>query len=378
MNKIICDICGTKYPDTADQCPICGYANSAVAGGATIASEIEDNFLEDIIQEPRTKVKGGRFSRNNVRKRGVPVTDDETEEDEELDEETEVEDEEVITEEKDFETEIEEEEEEEEPRKKSGIFLNILLTLVILALLCVSGYIFVEYFMPNLLESKLPEAPTEPSTVVTEAPETEEPTVPCAELVLDETDIELTEIGQMYLLNVAVNPADTTDELSFASSNEAVVTVNEEGRVTVVGEGEATVTIVCGTQEITCSISVVLPTEEPTELPTEEATEAPTEETTGATEEPTEAPTEAPATADPSVKLEINGNTDVTFRGKNLTFTFKLKNGLKNEDVTWRSENEAVCTIDETGTLKTTGRGTTNVVVRYGDQEVIIIVRVKY
>jgi len=375
MNKIICDICGTKYPDTAEQCPICGYANAAVA--ATVATEIEDNFLENIIQEPRSKVKGGRFSKTNVRKRGVPVG----EEEEELEEETEMDEEEEETEEETFESEQVEEEEEEEPRKKGGILLNILLTLVILALLCVSGYIFVEYFLPNLLDSNETLAPTDPPVVQTEAPETEEPTVPCAELVLDETDIELTEIGQMYLLNVAVNPADTTDTLTFASSNENVVTVNEEGRVTVVGEGDATVTIVCGTQEIACSISVVLPTEAPTELPTEEATQAPTEETTDATEEPTEAteaPTEAPSAADPDVKLEINGNTDVTFKGKNLTFTFKLKNGLKNEDVTWRSENEAVCTIDETGTLKTTGRGTTNVVVRYGDQEVIIVVRVKY
>ena len=84
MNKIICDICGTKYPDTAEQCPICGYANTAIAAGAAVASEIEDNFLEDIIQEPRSKVKGGRFSKTNVRKRGVPVEDDEFEEDEDL------------------------------------------------------------------------------------------------------------------------------------------------------------------------------------------------------------------------------------------------------------------------------------------------------
>ena len=26
MNKVICDVCGTMYPDTAKQCPICGCA----------------------------------------------------------------------------------------------------------------------------------------------------------------------------------------------------------------------------------------------------------------------------------------------------------------------------------------------------------------
>ena len=109
--------------------------------------------------------------------------------------------------------------------------------------------------------------------------ETEETTVPCAQLVLEQTDIELNEIGQMYLINVAAEPADTTDELLFASSDESVVTVNEEGRITVQGEGSAVITVTCGEQAMECTVNVVLPeeTEEPTEEPTEEATEAPTE-----------------------------------------------------------------------------------------------------
>ena len=28
MSKIICDICGTSYPETATQCPICGCVRS--------------------------------------------------------------------------------------------------------------------------------------------------------------------------------------------------------------------------------------------------------------------------------------------------------------------------------------------------------------
>ena len=31
MGKIICDICGTSYPDTAQQCPICGCTREAAA-----------------------------------------------------------------------------------------------------------------------------------------------------------------------------------------------------------------------------------------------------------------------------------------------------------------------------------------------------------
>lgn len=376
MSKIICDICGTKYPDTAEQCPICGYSNE----NAPKTNEMEENFLEDIIQEPRTKTKGGRFSKNNVRKpvqEELPVAEEEELSDkeeipvvapvvetnsvEEFDDEDEFEDEDEYDD--DDEDDDEDEDEDEESGKKSGIILSILLTIVILALLCVSGFIFVQFVMPNLMASKDDVKPTETS-VQTDAPETEEPTVPCAQLVLEQTDIELTEIGQMYLINVEAEPADTTDELLFASSDEAVVAVNEEGRITVVGEGTAVVTITCGAQTMECTVNVVLAeeTEEPTEIPTEE---------------PTEAPTEAPTEPLKDVKLEINGNTDVTFNARGLTFTFKLKNGLKNNEVTWTSENEKVCTIDENGFLTCTGSGKTNVIVRYGDQEVVIIVRVK-
>ena len=41
MSKIICDVCGTRYPDTAEQCPICGHIRAA--SGKTA----EDVFLMD-------------------------------------------------------------------------------------------------------------------------------------------------------------------------------------------------------------------------------------------------------------------------------------------------------------------------------------------
>ena len=40
MSKIICDICGTSYPDTADCCPICGCSRE------NAGSLAEDDLLE--------------------------------------------------------------------------------------------------------------------------------------------------------------------------------------------------------------------------------------------------------------------------------------------------------------------------------------------
>ena len=63
MNKIICDICGTAYPETADKCPICGSAKQ-VEGSA-----VQEPVPENGEQPVKAVTKGGHFSNANVRKR---------------------------------------------------------------------------------------------------------------------------------------------------------------------------------------------------------------------------------------------------------------------------------------------------------------------
>ena len=58
MNKIICNVCGTSYPENATQCPICGYVQTA-----------ETALTNDNTTSTYTYVKGGRFSKANVKKR---------------------------------------------------------------------------------------------------------------------------------------------------------------------------------------------------------------------------------------------------------------------------------------------------------------------
>ena len=48
MNRIICDICGSEYPETSDRCPICSYARQGNEKVVAAAGETV-----------RTKVKGG-------------------------------------------------------------------------------------------------------------------------------------------------------------------------------------------------------------------------------------------------------------------------------------------------------------------------------
>ena len=67
MSKIICEFCGTSYPEAATQCPICGCVRPAN----------DDEFM-DVLEEASQEheyhfVKGGRFSAKNVKREMRPL-----------------------------------------------------------------------------------------------------------------------------------------------------------------------------------------------------------------------------------------------------------------------------------------------------------------
>ena len=77
--------------------------------------------------------------------------------------------------------------------------------------------------------------------------------VPCTGISLSEDELTFTAIGATETLVATVTPADTTDSVTWESSNTDCVTV-EDGVVTVVGVGSATITAYCGTQSAECSV----------------------------------------------------------------------------------------------------------------------------
>lgn len=376
MSKIICDVCGTRYPESAEQCPICGRVGST-------EKWIEPDEVEGGLGGESFRVKGGRFSKENVKKRneGVPVTTIPV---------TEVPQEPVKAES----AENEEEVYVVPEKKKSGCLVNFLLVIVILALLAVSAYIAVTYVAPYMLdefnlnffsqqETTVPTETTEaPTTEMPTEESTEEstmPTIPCTDLVILDSLIVIDEVGQSYLLNAAVAPEDTTDTLMYISSDEGIATVNEEGRITATGAGEATITVSCGEFSVECKVlcapgDITLPAGGPSATTATEATGAATGETTTATEATaaTTAPTQPVQLKD--VKLSVK-KTDVTFVHRGQQSTFRLTCGLKANEVTWTSQNESIVTVDANGVATCVGYGTTNVIVSYGEQQVTIIVR---
>lgn len=79
-------------------------------------------------------------------------------------------------------------------------------------------------------------------------------TTPCTGIELDKSAAEITAIGGTTTLTPTVTPANTTDEITWATSDDDVATV-EDGVVTTKGVGTATITVTCGTQTATCEIT---------------------------------------------------------------------------------------------------------------------------
>ena len=354
MSKIVCDICGTAYPDTAQECPICGCTrDSAAALLADVGLEEEVAVAAaapEVVPEP---VKPA------PRKAAPVIEEDDDEYDEDEDDDDDYDDDD----------DDDDDDDEEDEGRKSNAFLVILLVIVILALLAVSAFIVVKYVAPNLLGPK-ETAPA--TTVATEEPtETTELVIPCENLALTSGgEIVLDEVGANWLINVLALPENTTDVLVYTSSDETVATVNEQGKITAVGEGTAVITITCGAQELKCTVTVSVAEETtvPEETTASEETTVPEEST-----EPEE--TTVPETTVPDVVISFV-KSDVTSRMIGEQFYLKVKGeGLNPDLLKWSSENEGICVVDQKGLVTIKGWGTTHVVVTYGDQVIKCVVR---
>lgn len=322
MNKIVCDLCGTTYPDTASQCPICGTARPAEV------SQISDQNTEAPAAGGYTYVKGGRFSKKNVKKRAETGNVSSYREEQ-----------------------TERPRRQQAPAKKSApvkkavpapaaepvkhkskekdkvsVGLTVVAIVLVVAILAVLGYIVVRFFLPADLFGGSNDAPaaTEPAATTDPLPEL----IGCETIVLQENALNFTELNVTQKLEVVLTPADTTDTLRFESSDENVATVSEDGTVTAVGEGTAIITAYCGSASTQCSVSCVITPEVVLELNRKEIT------------------------------FEIEGQTWVLYDGE-----------LDVSAIAWSSDNEAVATVAN-GTVTAVAKGDATITAVYEDQSV--------
>ena len=307
MSKVICDVCGTTFPETANQCPICGSAKNAsaqtAAEGGTQAEAGATNSY----------VSGGRFSKSNVRKRnktGQPMP---------------------RTAQKDKDGE------------GSNKGLVIIVIALLLAIIAVVIYLAVTLFGGDKKPDNGNKTPSVPQTTVqTQGGEQTEPSetqpkpsgIPCTDIVLSSTIIEFTDAERSQLLSVNLTPSNTTEKVTFMSMNTAVATVTDGGLVTPVGIGDTTIIITCGDVTKECRVFCNFNTS------TEPTDPQPTEPDSGSEDVPEE------FMVMNTKYFTSTGVGDVTLvAGK--TWRMYSHIAVEASKVVWTSEDEAYVTIKD-------------------------------
>ena len=402
MSKVICDVCGTSYPETSAQCPICGCVRPVDA--PSIVEENIDQHSSGTYQY----VKGGRFSNANVRKRNASKQAAARKN--------------VV------------QEDNPPPKKKkkkntgnTGLIITIIVLL--LAILAVVGYIIVKFFLPAEQPQNIEPEMVTTGLVEDPIPETD-PQIPCEEIVLGDSEFVLNEVDEQISLDAVISPADSTDTLLYSSDNEAVATVDQSGVITAVDFGEAIITVSCGDIAVQCTIIV----EEPFVLDIENVTFSeigmpqtiysgtiPLGEITWKTDDEsiavvadgvitsvgvgsttvygeyngkilscsvvcdvsaptlnTEATTASVAVGPYKLKNLVGGsNSDVTLKvGEKFSLALMDANGNKIADVKWSVEEGSSCTVSD-GLVKAVSAGKSVVVATYNGETFECIVRVK-
>ena len=332
MSKIICDICGTSYPETAAQCPICGCVRPGDV------QRVSENIKKDgSASSGYTYVKGGRFSKSNVKKRNNGVVRTNTA------------------------SKVSAAQNTKDASEKSNRGLVITAIVLLLAIVAVVIYIAVRYFLPSSLPKNPDKNPPNPPQQTQQQNDTQpgEKDVSCTGLILDFSTALFEQKGDAKLLTVSAEPKDTTDVITFKSSDETVATVTIDGKITAVGKGTAVITVVCGDVSAECTVVCDF----------EDETTAPTDETTDPTEGTTEATT-------PSVDEFRLNRKDITFGAKNDSWVLYSGTIAKNL-VKFSSENESIATFVD-GKVVAVGPGTTNVYAEYEGKKVSCVIRCNF
>ena len=310
MNKVICNLCGTSYPENAAQCPICGFARDI--DGANGSSEFETY----------TYVKGGSFSKSNVKKRNKTVN-----------------------------LPVEEKEEiEKKTGKKSNVGLMAVVVILLLAIVAVLGYTALRFFYPNSIlfegldnlkipfisqqKDNAPQSETAATDVSGERP--------CSAITISTTNLQFFAAGVETKLVISLEPANTTDPLIFTSSDASVATIDEDGTVTSVGSGTAVITASCGEHKIECTVNCIF---------------------TVAETEPVD--------------------TQFTLNRKEITFSEEGQSWLLYDgaipisDIEWTSDNSDIATI-ENGNVVAIGNGDTTVYGNYNGSTVSCLIHCSF
>ena len=147
-------------------------------------------------------------------------------------------------------------------------------------------------------------------------------------VTLSETTLTL-DVGESDTLTATITPSNATDQnVTWSSDNESVATVDQNGRVTAVAQGGATITAAVDGKSAECYVTV-------------------------------NAAAPVPVT---SVSLDKTSLELTEGKTAQLTATVEPNNAT-NKNVTWESSNTSVATVDANGLVTAVSAGTATITV---------------
>lgn len=307
MEQKTCEFCGTEYNSDLSKCPVCGKSETS----AVLPNE-----------EPTpVKRKGGAW----VASKG------------------------------------------QNKASKQGSQWGWGVACAILSVAVLGGLVFFLVSMGYI--GKNDPEPEQPSQIVTEPEQTSQPEEPeqpeetdlsCTALTLSQTGLVMDQEGGHIYLTATPTPLDCPDTIEFASDDESVVTVGQNGMITAVAPGQTEITVTCGDVTETCIVVCDF------EVQTPEEPEEPDD---------TQVPAEPETPAEPEVVEPTLSSVDFTLFRPGEETTLTVKNAPAGSNITYVSSNSSVATVTGTGVVTAVGSGTATITVTVDGKTLTCIAR---
>lgn len=143
-------------------------------------------------------------------------------------------------------------------------------------------------------------------------------------------------IKEVLTLTATISPADADETLTWTSSDENVAKV-DNGKITAVGKGEATITASAGTLKVSCLVTVICPIN----------------------------------------SISLNKSTAQIEEYETLTLTATVDTEDPDVKVEWSSDYTSIATVDDNGEVYGLKAGVTTIIAKVGDKSATCEVTVK-
>ncbi len=325
--KVICDVCGTTFPETATHCPICGCAKSPAAQTVN---------AEDVQANPETTTvntysRGGRFSKNNVKRNSRARAS---------------------------EGRYSGDRKRQNDSQQGNKGLIAVVIVLLLAIVMVVVYIGVNVFLSDLGGSVNNGGNVQTSSTPDNGGNGNQDgqEIPCTAIQLNCKVIAFDKEETIELVVIKKEPENTTDTVTYSSADPEIATVDANGMVKPgTKQGETVITVTCGTVTEECKIISTVG-----EAPVSSVPES-----------------QGPVLPDGFVlKLETyKGSGEITIAAEGASHQlYKEIMGIKSSDITWTTSDPAVATV-ENGKVVGVDRGTCTITATIGDQTATCFVR---